>query len=217
MRYFRYPLPVAIGAGAHAGVWHAVLTIDERVWHRQLGRLDNDKDAFARASALGARYSLSVYAWSNLRMSATLDQASIEPGGTAQVRAVLTEYGLPVEHRAAVRAEVTGPAGTPTVPLVETGPGLFEAGFPVPLPGTYHVRVVADGLTMRGAPFTREQLLTAVALPGGDRPPTGPGGDDHHLCELFDCLTKVGAKFLERNGIDPQAVQRCLHEHCGHR
>jgi hypothetical protein len=73
-------------------------------------------------------------------------------------------------------------------------------------------------LTLRTTPFTREQLLTAVALPGGDQPPTGPPDDDRHrLCELFECLTKVGARFLEHNGVDPQAVRRCLQEHCRHR
>jgi hypothetical protein len=216
MRYYRYTLPVAVGAGAHAGTWNAILTIDRREWRKQLSQLDNNKEAFARASALGARYSVSVYAWSNLRLQATLDQPSIEPGAGAHVRAVLTEYGLPVDRRATVRAEVTGPAGATTISLAETDPGMFEGTVPTPLPGTYHVRVVGEGLTLRGAPFTREQLLTAVALPGGDRPPAGPVDDGHRICELLECLTKVSAKFLERNSIDPQAVERCLREHCSH-
>jgi hypothetical protein len=93
---------------------------------------------------------------------------------------------------------------------------MFEGTVPTPLPGTYHVRVVGEGLTLRGARFTREQLLTAVALPGGDRPPAGPVDDGHRICELLECLTKVSAKFLERNSIDPQAVERCLREHCSH-
>lgn len=212
MRYYRFNLPVAIGAGAHAGTWHAVLTIDKKAWKRQLGRLKENKEAFARASALGARYSVSVYSWSNLRMRATLTQDSIEPGTVATVRTVLTEYGVPVDHRAGVRAEVAGPAGGFTVVLAEKAPGAFEALVPTTVPGTYQVRVVAEGLTLRGRPFTREQLLTAVALPGGDRPSPGPADDG--LCELFECLTKVGAKFLERNGVEPEAVLRCLREHC---
>jgi hypothetical protein len=87
----------------------------------------------------------------------------------------------------------------------------------LPLPGTYHVRVVAEGLTMRGAPFTREQSFTAVALPGGDNPPPGPSGDDgHRLCDLLTCLTNVSAKALERNGISPEEVLRCVRQHCAH-
>ncbi|MFE6869765.1 tyrosinase family protein [Kitasatospora sp. NPDC057692] len=215
MRYYRYTLPVAIGAGAQAGTWNAVLTIDKRRWKDALGNLD--EEARTRAEALGARYSVSAYAWSNLRMQAALHQSSIEPGGSAHVSAALTEYGLPVDHRAAVRAEVTGPTGTPATVLDETGPGLFEAAVPIPLPGTYHVRVVADGLTVRGAPFTREQVLTAVALPGGDRPPAGPEGDDHHLCELLLCLAEAGSGFLDSHGVDPQAVRRCLEAYCGGR
>jgi hypothetical protein len=81
---------------------------------------------------------------------------------------------------------------------------------------TYHVRVVAEGLTMRGALFTRAQSFTAVALPGGDNPPPGPSGDDGRLCDLLTCLTKVSAKALERNGINPEEILRCVQQHCAH-
>lgn len=70
---------------------------------------------------------------------------------------------------------------------------------------------------MRGSDFTREQLLTAVAIRGGDRPstpPTDPGGQGHDLCDFLDCLTEVGAKFLERNDISPEELRRCIHAHC---
>ena len=116
---------------------------------------------------------------------------------TAHLRAVLTEYGLPVDGRATVRAEVSGPVAA-TVGLAWVGSGgRYEEDLPLPLPGTYHVRVVAEGLTMRSAPFTREQSLTAVALPGGDNPPPNPSGDDGRLCDPLTCLTKVSAKALE--------------------
>ncbi|HET7397326.1 MAG TPA: tyrosinase family protein [Intrasporangium sp.] len=228
MRYFRTGLPVPIGAGAHAGTWHAVLTVDDGSWKEQLLRLrrrDNDGndggDAFARAMANGARYSVNVYAASNLRLAATLAQTSIEPGSSAALVASLTEYGLPVEHRARVVAHVDGPLGHLTVTLTEGAPGVFTATLPTPVAGTYHVRVVADGLTLRGSDFTREQLLTAACIPGGDNPPppdtggqTGGGGPD--LCDLVDCLTEVGAKFLARNGISPDELRRCVREHCRH-
>lgn len=216
MRYFRYGLPVAIGTGAHAGTWHALLTVDPRLWKRYLEAPGNNKEALARSQALGARYSVSAYAWSNLRMRASLEQTSLEPGSTAHLRAVLTEYGLPIDGRATVRAEVSGPVAA-TVGLAWVGSGgRYEGDLPLPLPGTYHVRVVAEGLTMRGAPFTREQSFTAVALPGGDNPPPGPSGDDGRLCDLLTCLTKMSAKALERNGINPDEVLRCVQRHCAH-
>jgi len=221
MRYYRTNLPVPVGPGAHAGTWHAILTIDERAWKKELKRLrsrdDNDgRDAFARATAHGARYSVNVYAASNLRLDASLEQPSVEPGSTATINAGLTEYGLPVDHRARVVAHVSGPTGDTTLTLTESVAGQFTAALATPLPGTYLVRVVADGLTMRGGTFTREQVLTAVVIRGGDNPsnPTQTTDGGHDWCELLDCLTDVGAKFLERNDISPEELRRCIHAHC---
>lgn len=223
MRYYRTNLPVPVGAGAHEGTWHAILTIDEGAWKKVLKRLrsrddDEGRIAFARAAAHGARYSVNVYSASNLRLAASLEQPSIEPGSTATIHAALTEYGLPVEHRAHVVAHVTGPTGVSMLTLAETTGGLFTGTLATPLPGTYQVRVVADGLTMRGSAFTREQLLTAVAIRGGDRPSTPTddpgGGKGRDLCDLLDCLTEVGAKFLERNDISPEELRRCIRAHC---
>ena len=43
-----------------------------------------------------------VHSYSNLRMRARLTQSSFEPGASLDLRAVLTEYGLPVNRRAMV-------------------------------------------------------------------------------------------------------------------
>jgi hypothetical protein len=107
MRYFRCELPVAIGTGAHAGTWHALLTVDPRLWKRYLDALDNNKEALARAQALGARYSVSAYAWSNLRMRASLEQTSLDPGSTAHL-------GRPVP---------VARHSSPARPVAGTGPG----------------------------------------------------------------------------------------------
>ena len=63
LMYYRLPLPVPIGAGAHAGTWHALLQIDKRLFKKVLGGLDNDREAFVRANALGARYSVNVHSF----------------------------------------------------------------------------------------------------------------------------------------------------------
>jgi hypothetical protein len=44
-------------------------------------------------------YSVVVHARSSLNMGAFLTQNSYEPGATFHLRAVLTEIGLPVDHR----------------------------------------------------------------------------------------------------------------------
>ena len=112
---YRLTLPAAIGAGAHGGIWHALLTVDESIFKKYLGRLDGEPGAVQRALAHGARYSLNVHAFSNIRMDARLDQNSLQPGATMTLSATLTEYGIPVDRRASVRAEVQRPDGSTAV------------------------------------------------------------------------------------------------------
>ena len=73
----------------------------------------------------------------------------------------------------------------------------------------------AQGETLRGNRFTREQLLTAVAIVGGGTPPGIPGGDD--VVDLLCCLlaTKaIGPETFERWGVDPELARRCLERLC---
>ena len=159
-------------------------------------------------------------------MTTTLEQSSFEPGATLALRAVLTEYGLPVERRARVEVELTRPGGAVLiVPMAETEPGTFEATTLATYAGIYRARIMASGVTLRGAPFTREETLTAAVWKGGDdpyRPPQdgGAGGDKGELCRLLDCL--LGEKVLspewqdrlKRDGIDLQALRYCLDAWC---
>ena len=72
--------------------------------------------------------------------------------------ATLMEYGVPVDHRAGVWADITRPDGSQfTLTLPETDPGRFERGFVASLTGLYSMRVRAIGSTFRGTPFEREQ------------------------------------------------------------
>jgi len=179
MQYYRFALPVALGAGAHAGTWHALLRVDERAFKRQLARLDNDPAGLSRARAHGAQFSLVVQSYSNLRMQARLDQTSLQPGATITLSAVLKEYGIPVDHRATVQAELLRPDNTTALlSLAEAEPGVFQVGVPATIAGIYRFRAMASGLTMRGTKFAREQLLTAAVFQAGDNPlPTGGGRD----------------------------------------
>jgi hypothetical protein len=129
------------------------------------------------ALGLGVPYSVIVQARTSLTMAATLTQPSYEPGTTLDLRAVLTEIGLPVEGRGHVRAEVKRPDGTQvTVALTETEPGVFEGKTPAPLAGVYPVRFRAAGSTLRGFRFTREQLRSGLAW-FSEPPPRSGGGD----------------------------------------
>jgi hypothetical protein len=154
-------------------------------------------------------------------MAARLSQNSLEPGASLTISATLTEYGIPVARRATVQAYVELPDGSLVIlPLPETDPGRFQAGMTAIIAGVYRIRVVASGVTMRGIPFSREQLLSATAILGGDgpSPTTGPSSREHdiQLCRLIECL--LGPKslggFLTHNHIDPKAVQACVEAWC---
>jgi hypothetical protein len=208
---YRFSLPVALGGGAHAGTWRALLEVDKKLFERYCKESDNRSMAAARGACRGVRYSVTIQAWSNVRMKARLYQDSLEPGATMTLRANLTEYGQPVDHRATVRAELTQPDGTgANLSLTEIGPGLFEAATIAAIPGVYRFRVLASGFTLRRTPFACEQTLTGAAFPGGDNPlPTGNSADGGaRLCCLAESLLCDAAveRFLKEKGINAKEL-----------
>jgi hypothetical protein len=175
-RHYRFTLPAAFPSGNHSGTWKAILTV-ERKDPPGIAARDNASRQSQSFLTHGARYSVLVNTYSNLRMRAALTQDSYEPGAELTLRSILTEYGIPVEHRGSVYASVARPDATRfTLPLIEVEPGVFEASFRANLPGTYHCRIVASGATLRGKPFTRELTLDGAVYRGGDgpSPPTRP-------------------------------------------
>jgi hypothetical protein len=209
MSYYRFTLPLALGAKpARAGTWFAVLELPDK----QGGR-----DRVRR----GIRYSFSAQAFTNIRMDARLSQNSLQPGATVTISATLTEYGLPVDHRAGVQAEIELPDSTRlALALAETNPGRFQGSIIATVPGVHRIRVVANGVTMRGIPFTREQQLSATAILGGDNPlPTSDPATKAHdedLCRLLQCLLgpKAFGHLLTEHKVDPKAVSACVETWC---
>ncbi|MCU1260904.1 MAG: common central of tyrosinase protein, partial [Bryobacterales bacterium] len=214
MSYYRFTLPLALGAKpAQAGTWYAVLEMAG-------GKGTSTLAANVRGGR-GIRYSFTAQSFTNIRMEARLSQNSLQPGATLTISAMLTEYGVPVEHRANVRAEVELPDNTrQTLWLSEGAPGRFQVSTTAVLAGVYRVRVVASGVTMRGVSFTREQLLSATAILGGDNPlPTsGPStkAHDEDLCKLLHCLLGPNSfgRLLAQHEIDPKAVLSCIETWC---
>jgi hypothetical protein len=225
--YYRINLPLLIGTdAAQDGLWHAVLEIDRDGLRKYLSRLDNQQQAIAQILAHGVRYSLNVHAYSNLRMRPTLTQTGYAPGATLTLRALLTEYDLPVEARAGLVVTVERPdTSVAVLPLPEIEPGVFETSFPATQAGIYGCRIRAQGHTLRGRPFTREGLLTGITWRTGDNPPvitpgdtsTGtPGTPDNPFVDLLCCLNETGAlkEYLAQHGIDPDAFARCIRPIC---
>lgn len=221
---FSLPL-VAGGSARHAGTWQAILAIDEEVVKKLSSRDDIRTHELPSDSWLsqlaghGAAYCLSAHASSNLRMQVSVTQSGFTPGSTVSLAAVLTEYGQPVDRRAVVVADVAAPNGSRfTASFAETSPGNFMSSFVASAAGIYRITVNASGSTFRGAAFTREQIATAAAWPGGDRPLPEPGvGDDgDRWCRLLECLLddeRIQER-LKRDGLDAEAIRGCLKTLC---
>jgi hypothetical protein len=222
MSYYHFTLPLPLGdQPAQAGTWHALLEVDDKIFRRYIYGSDQTFLAAAAQLAHGIRYNLSAQAFSNLRMQANLTQNSLQPGAAMTIRAILTEYGIPVDHRAAVTAEMERPDSShATLGLPEVEAGIFEVNAIGVMPGVYRFRVLASGVTLRGSAFTREQLLTGVAVPGGDNPPPtsdpGAGQRDKDLCKLLECLLGSGAVggFLRAHQINPKIIRACIKQWC---
>jgi len=99
-------------------------------------------------------------------------------------------------------------------------PGVFEAETTAVVQGVYRFRVVASGLTMRGLPFTREQLCSGAVVPGGDHPfpRTGPSprGADEALCELLRCLVSQEGlrQSIAGQHVDWGTLEKCVERWC---
>lgn len=230
LSFYRMTLPVPIGkAGAGAGKWNAVLTVNDGYYKRYLSKLDKYPDLYKKVLAHGVRYSLSVQAFSGLRMQARLVQTSNEPGAVMSIRAVLTEYGLPVgADRATVWSEFELPDGTKGIlALAEdgVGTGIYTASLNASLTGVYKFRVLSHGKSLRSRDFTREHLLTGAVWRGGNNtPPQGggkdPGTDHDCLCKVLQCLLSQRViqpefeKKLKEMGLDLDGIRSCLKECC---
>jgi hypothetical protein len=221
MTFCRFGLPLPVGTGEHRGIWHAVLRVDKARLKRAITGRPRERGAAAsrvelqRLRAHGVRYNVTVSTWSNVRMSARLAQSSFEPGATLGLDVTLSEYGLPIDHRARVEADVTKPDGSALkVSLPETAPGSFQADLVTAQSGVWRVRVRARGYSYGGSAFTREQLLSAAVIVI-DRPPMLPSGGDRSLECLIDCLIDDPAvkRWLRKSGINYERLIDCV-ERC---
>jgi hypothetical protein len=217
--YFRVSLPALVdGRPVRDGTWYALISLDMEAWTAGdnfpalFWYLQNHPSALAN----GLPYSLHFQARSNLRLVAQCLQDSYEPGAELRVRGILTEYGIPIDGRATVRAEMTRPDGTAaTLAMPEIEPGVFEAVELAHQSGVYRFHVLAAGNTLRNYAFTREQLVTGFTYHGGDTPTSHGTDNNDDWCRLLECV--IGAltqEACERLCIDRDRLQRCVSRYC---
>lgn len=168
-----FGLPILKGATKnHAGAWYAILEVDEERYKREKQNED--------VKTKGSKYCVSVHSYSNIKMQARLDQSGMEPGDIMTVRALLTEYAVPLES-VEVRAQITNPDHTPSVLLLtETEPGIYSGSMNASMAGIYRFHIVVAGIDYKGKPFTREQILTGAVFLGGNNPKGIPGSPDEN-------------------------------------
>jgi hypothetical protein len=217
--YYRLPLPVGgPGKQQHAGRWQALLSLDRKTLDKWLRSDDRQSAALAHHLRTGALpYNLLVHAYSTLRMQASADALLVSPGDNVRVNVHLTEFGVPIGGRASAWVDVDGPGGVQTtVRLGRDASGLFRGGFAAHGPGVYALRCRARGHSLHGAPFTREHVITVVAIDPKTVPPPRPESEGtslgNQLCQLLSCLVSSGQR--EVFGMDAEALKKCLDAVC---
>jgi hypothetical protein len=108
--------------------------------------------------------------------------------------------------------------------MTETDPGILEGTSTATFSGIYHARIMAKGVTLRGAPFTREQTASVAVWKGGDnpyRPPRDSGKDD--WCRFLACLlsekalTREFEQQMKKAGVNLDGIRHCVQTWCGNR
>jgi hypothetical protein len=211
MNFYRFALPVP-GEWSEEGPgrWEVLLDWKSR-GKPQWEKLSRQRAAVAGVSRKAMQYSVLVHARSDLEMTATLAQDRHTPGATVTIIARLAQYqSVPVEHARVVARLRSPDGGSATIALSSAGEGTYQATFTAPIPGIYTARIVAEGRSLRGAPFTREAVRTAAVWRNGDAPP--PNSHDDGWCGLLRCLLEskaINPDILRRYGIEIDRMLKC--------
>ena len=233
---FRVNLPVVKdGVGQWSGRWHLLIALGIRL--SKTAAVARSRDDVGLPDQMALRFEALVHARSNLHLRAETAQQDTLPGTPIGLTAWLSEYDQPFRGSARLTTLVTGPDGNvATATMTSLGGGYFRASFAASQRGAYRFRVIAEGLSARGRPFTRERLLSALVgrprtgpgSPGGPNDPgTGSGGDGGgalgEICRLLNCFDEHQVldsrfdKLLDSVGIDAAAASACLRQLCRER
>lgn len=216
---YRVTLPVVVDGKEHwEGEWQLLLGFGRQT--PEVATIAHFEQMSFASAALP--YHAVIHARSNLHLRAIADQSDVRPGSQLYLRAVITEYGEPLETHPQVSATMISPDGTTRrLTLSESSTGRFETSVVGSESGAYRFHVEAFGLSSRGQRFSREQMLTAI-IGNGPRQPDGRPSDRDGggICELLKCLmskgvmTDVFVQHLEKLGIDVSQLDQCIKQLC---
>jgi len=215
----RVALPSPVVAASSAGTWHAHLKLNKRRLRRRLEELRKSKAMHALASleSHGIPFTLTVQARSSLRLRVSVAQSSRRPGSAATLTATLTESGISLGKSASLTALISAPdTSSWTLSLDEVEDGVYRGSVDTAAAGVYRARVRAEGTSLRGEQFTREELRTIAVWTRGDQRPSRPDGGVLDLCGLLSCLLEddVLGKIAREREIDVERVRQCVKRHC---
>jgi murein tripeptide amidase MpaA len=175
--YLRVELPlVAAARPVWDGRW--VAHLERREWCQPGptgggGRASSSgrrgRGGHPRRGGGGVPWSLVVHARSDVRLRAFVLPDAVLADSPLEIRAGLRERSMPVTG-ALVRAEVDAPGYRRTLSLRAGRAGEYGADLDTAAAGVHRIRVVAEGVSSLGDPFTREATLhraSRLVKPGG--------------------------------------------------
>jgi hypothetical protein len=162
----RVPTPFGIpGVGTWGpGTWHLLIS---HPWRQDSGEYvaSHASSAVGAASKRSISYAAVVNVRSSLQFSVNA-QVLAGLGAHFLIEATGTFLGVPLHTKPRVLASVLTPSGLNlSVPLEAAEPGRFVARFEAVQPGTYPMRIRAQGHSPAGHLFARELTLTPSLLP----------------------------------------------------
>jgi Common central domain of tyrosinase/von Willebrand factor type A domain len=228
---FRVNQPVVKNNVGHwAGRWRLLLALGLKSPNTAAVARMHDDVGLTGQTLL--KYEAIIHARSNLHLRVRSEQENTLPGTPILLLARLTEYGQPFRGTAKLRVILTEPDGS-VIRLAMSGQGEGRYGVNhVPQQrGAHRFRVIAEGLSVRGRPFTREHLLSALVGragtgPSGGAPGSagdgqgGAGGVMRCICDLIECFGDNGifdenfCKRIDSLGIDRNALLKCIQKRC---
>lgn len=168
--YYRLSLPIEYIKQRfdREGTWHILLRRGKKI-NTSHERRDDHSSNSTELSQEKIPYSVLVHSYSGISSKVDAIQTSYELGASIELRASLTEYGIPLDRSLQSWVEVILPDGSrKEFTLSKTANGEAMGSFKTSIAGVYQLRTRVRGISKNGHPFHRESTQTVSVWAGGD-------------------------------------------------